>query len=117
MYGEIKIGEDESQAKMQEAVTIGNCSSFKQPKVLAPKIDKQEVSFWKLPDEVGKAEFHHWADSIDVQLEAVHGFEFLDIVLDKVRRSETEINETFLKTISECVKKEWSDKGEGPDWS
>ena len=76
---------DEFQAKMQEAVTIGNLSIFKQLKNFAPKIDKKEVNVWKLPDEVGMAELRHWVDSVGVQLEAVHGFNLPDVVCNRVQ--------------------------------
>ena len=58
---------------------------------------------WKFLDEVTKAKLCHWADSVDVQLEALRGFEFPDIVLNTVRRSETEISDVSLKTMIESV--------------
>ena len=104
-YGDIQIWADKFQAKMQEAVTIEHFLSFKQPMTYAPKINKKDVNVWKLPDEVGKAEFRRRADSVDVQLEAVCGFKFPDVVVDKVRRSEMVINETWLKTSIETMNK------------
>ena len=35
------------------------------------KFDKKEVSVWQIPAGVGKPDFRHWADSVDLQLRAV----------------------------------------------
>ena len=75
-----------------------------------------------MPDEVAKVECRHWADSVGVQFEAVYGFKFLDTALNEVGRSETKINETSLKTIIECINKDWADGGKSTgladeDWN
>ena len=40
----------------------------------AGKMDKKEVSVWKLSDNVSKPDFRHWLDAIDLHLEAIHDF-------------------------------------------
>ena len=57
----------------------------------AGQIDKKEVSVWKVSDNVSKPDFRHWLDSVDLQLEAIHGFVCPDLVLDKVKRLPTEV--------------------------
>ena len=48
---------------------------------------------WKLPDQVTKHEFRHWLDAVDTYLATAQNFEYPDVVLDKVRRSEGEVNQ------------------------
>ena len=48
---------------------------------------------WKLPDQVTKYEFRQWLDSIDTYLAAAQPFEYPEVVLDKVRRHESEVNQ------------------------
>ena len=48
---------------------------------------------------MSKQEFRHWVDTIDTNLDAAHGFKYLEIVLDKVQRSEVEVNEGNWKVI------------------
>ena len=52
----------------------------------AAGIDKKEVAAWKLPDQISKADFRHWIDAVDLQLEAVHGLPYPELILDKIRR-------------------------------
>ena len=47
------------------------------------KFDKKEVSVWKLADGVSKPDFRHWVDFVDLQLEAIHGFAYPDLVLHR----------------------------------
>ena len=49
---------------------------------------------WKLPDQVTKQEFRHWLDAVDTYLSAAQNFEFPEVVLDKVRRHESEVNQS-----------------------
>ena len=49
------------------------------------RMDKKEVQVWKLPEKVDKPEFRHWIESIHLQLEAVHGFEHPEHMLNRVR--------------------------------
>ena len=48
---------------------------------------------------MSKQEFRHWVDTIDTNLDAAHGFKYPEIVLDKVKRSEVEVNEGNWKLI------------------
>ena len=56
---------------------------------------------WKLSDGVCKADFRHWLESIDTQLEALHGLEYADLVLQKVKRLPTEVAAELLE---KCIK-------------
>ena len=69
-------------------------------------MDKKEVQVWKLADKVEKADFRHWLDAIDVQLEAVHQFKYPELILKKVRMREEEITDDVLNEIRESVKKD-----------
>ena len=57
-------------------------------------VDKKEISVWKLADSATRPDFRHWCDTIDSNLDAVHHLPYPEILLDKVRRSKTEINAT-----------------------
>ena len=57
-----------------------------------PTINKKELPVWKLPDQVTKHEFRHWLDLIDTYLAAAQHFEYPEVVLDKERRHESEVN-------------------------
>ena len=46
-----------------------------------------------------KQEFRHWVDTIDTNLDAAHDYKYPEIVLDKVKISEVEINEGNWKLI------------------
>ena len=45
-------------------------------------LDKNEVAVWKLPQDVTKVQFRHWANAMDIQLEAIHGWKCADYVLN-----------------------------------
>ena len=57
----------------------------------------KEVAVWKLADSVSKADFRHWIDAMDIQLEAVHHFSYPEVSLDKIRRQEHEITPEVFK--------------------
>ena len=80
------------------------------PAAAGSKLDKKEVSVWKLQDSVSKLDFRHWLDAIDLQLEAIHGFSYPDLVLEKVKRYPTEITETALKEIIQKINDEQAAK-------
>ena len=42
---------------------------------------------------MAKHEFRHWLDSLDTYLAAAQHFEYPEVVLDKVRRQESEVNQ------------------------
>ena len=54
--------------------------------------DKEELSVWKLPDQVTKHEFRHWLYAIVTYFAATQHFEYPEVVLDKVMRFEGEIS-------------------------
>ena len=57
---------------------------------------------WKRPDGVSKPDFRHWIDSIDIQLEAIHGFVYPDLVFERIKRMPTEVTPVMLlKAIDE----------------
>ena len=86
------------------------------------KHDKKELSVWKIPENVSKPDFRHWLDAVDIQLEAIHGFQFPDLVLGKIKRSTTVITKEILEVIigeindehHEKVKKEAIEKTGAP---
>ena len=65
----------------------------------ALKMDKKELNVWKLSEAVAKPDFSHWLDSIDNQLDAVHGFEYPDLVFAKIKRLPTEVTAASLAQI------------------
>ena len=72
------------------------------PAVVVAKYDKKEVSVWKLVDGVSRPDFRNWSDSIDIQLEAIHGFVYPDLVFEKINRMPTEVTPMLLlKAIEE----------------
>ena len=73
---------------------------------MSPTVDRKGVAVWKLPEHVSKQEFRHWVDTIDTNLDAPHGFNYLEMVLDKVKRSEVEVNEGNRKLIIAMVNTE-----------
>ena len=70
------------------------------------KIDKKEESVWKLSDNVSKPDFRHWLDSVDLQLEAMNGFAYPDLVLEKVKRLPTEVAAQALENIIADINEE-----------
>ena len=68
-----------------------------------PQVDRKEAAVWKLPDNVGKDGFRHWIDAVDNQLEAVHSLPFLELVLERVRRSQVEVGKFEFEKILEDV--------------
>ena len=55
-------------------------------------LDKKDLAVWKAADGISKADFRHWVEAIDNNLEAIHGWNKADLVLDRIRREETEVN-------------------------
>jgi hypothetical protein len=47
-------------------------------------VDRKELAVWKLPDDVTKIQWRHWANAVDLQLEAVHNWRHADIVLNRI---------------------------------
>ena len=68
-----------------------------------PAVDRKEISVWKLPVGVSKLEFRHWVDTVDTHFDAVLGFKFPEIVLDKVKRSEVPVDASNWKDIIAMV--------------
>ena len=56
-------------------------------------------SVWKLADKVGKLDFRHWVEAVEINLEAIHVWSKLDRVLDLIGRDDTEVNSDSLKEI------------------
>ena len=65
---------------------------------------------WKLNDNVSKPDFRHWLDSVDLQLEAIHGFAYPDLVLEKVKRLPTEVTAKALKKLIADINEEHQKK-------
>ena len=70
------------------------------------RMDKKEVSVWKILDNVSKADFRHWLDTVDAHLESIHMLQYPDRILEKVRRQETEITQESLSKIIDMVNDE-----------
>ena len=64
--------------------------------------DKKELAVWKCPENVSKLDFRHWIAAIENNLEGVHGYDQPDVVLDAVRRQQTEITEELFMS---CLRK------------
>jgi hypothetical protein len=75
----------------------GNFKFDVKPAIAVAKHDKKEVSVWKLVDGVTKPDFRHWIDSVDIQLEAIHGFVYSDLVLGKIKRMTTEVTPALVR--------------------
>ena len=48
---------------------------------------------------VPKAEFRHWVEALEIQLEQVHGFVRPDLVLDKIMRQKVQIDAAAVRRI------------------
>ena len=57
-------------------------------------VDKKEVAVWKLQDGATMPDFRHWLGIIDCNLDAVHHFQYPEIVLFKLRRFDKEVTAT-----------------------
>ena len=64
-----------------------------------PKHDKKDLAVWKLADKVSKLDFRHWVDAVDINLECIYGLNNPEVMLDLVRREETEITKDSLERI------------------
>ena len=64
-----------------------------------PKHDKKDLAVWKLADKVSKLDFRHWVDAVDINLECIYGLHNPEVMLDLVRRKETEITKESLERI------------------
>ena len=73
-------------------MTFGSAGSV----ATLPSIDKKEAAIRKLVDQVSKADFRHWADALDIQLDVVHHLTYAEIVLGKARR---QTNLIFAKGV------------------
>ena len=80
-------------------VWVSGPGAEQRPSASSTKHDKKELSVWKIPENVAKLDFRHWLDTVDIQLEAIHGFQFPDLVLEKIKRATTEVTKESLKAI------------------
>ena len=67
--------------------------------ICLPEDDTKDLAAWKLADKVSKLVFRHWVDAVDMSLEAIHGLNSPKVILDLVRREETEIAKESLEVI------------------
>ena len=63
------------------------------------RLDKKDLSVWKLEDNVEKLKFRHWVEAVENNLEQLQGWDRASEVLDRVRRKETEIDQNALNEI------------------
>ena len=97
LCAELDVWEALFRKEMSEAMRTGR---FTPPvETTGAKIDKKEVSVWKLPDKSSRPDVRHWIDAVDIQLEAVHGSAYPGTVLDKFRRLVTEMKDEHLGKI------------------
>ena len=87
--------------EIKQMVQSGNfgASFDKKPGSNLTRHDKKELSVWKLLDNVAKLDFRHWLDTVDIQLEAIHGFQFPDLVLEKIKRLPNVVTKESLHQI------------------
>ena len=97
---------NEFQAKIEAKIAGGNGAPFAAGAGAKSKFDKKEVNVWKLPEEVGKPEFRHWIEAVNLQLEAVHGFDHPEHVLNRVRLSTQPITQEVFDAILDKVNDE-----------
>ena len=88
---------------------------------VSPKHDKKDLAVWKLADKVGKLDFRHWVEAVEINLEAIHGWSKPDKVLDLIRREDTEVTTDSLKEIARRASAKLQEDGLGPvdssDWN
>ena len=48
---------------------------------------------------MSKLDFRHWVDAVDINLECIYGLNNPEVMLDFVRREETEITKDSLERI------------------
>ena len=71
-------------------------------KASGSKLDKKELAPWKLPEELDKAGFRHWIDTVDMSLELLHGWKMPNLVLNHVRRAKVAID---TEVLTDCIDK------------
>ena len=69
---------------------------------MASKLDKKEISVSKLPEDVDKATFRQWIDSIDLSLEITHGWKLPNLLLNHVRRAKVAVD---AEVLANCITK------------
>ena len=103
LRNEVNVGSADYAKKIAAMVQSGNFSAEGARGVALQstgKIDKKEVSVWKLSDNVSKPDFRHWLDSVDLQLETIHGFVYPDLVLEKVKRLSADVTAKALEATA-----------------
>ena len=85
------------------------------------KHDKKDLAVWKLVDKVGKLDFRHWVEAVEINLEAIHGWSKPGKVLDLIRREDTEVTTISPKEIVKRASGKLEEEGLGPvdssDWN
>ena len=98
--------------EVKQMVQSGNFSTNfdHKPAANLAKHDKKELSVWKLPDNVSKPDFRHWLDTVDIQLEAIHGFQYPDLVLERIKRLPNEVTGELLSQVITKINDEHREK-------
>ena len=107
---EIYVWSDGYAGRIEAMVKGGDFKYERGTSTQKPKFDKKDVSVWQIPVGVSKPDFRHWADNVDLQLEAVHNFVFPDLVLEKVKRLPNEVTRESLAQIVEQINDEHREK-------
>ena len=61
---------------------------------------------WKLGEKVEKADFRHWLDAIDLELEAIHQFKHHELIFNHIRMRDDVIDDSMLNEIREQVNRD-----------
>ena len=68
--------------------------------------NKKELVVWEMADGESKADFRHWLDSMDTQLETEHGFGYPHSVLDNITRLPNDVSAPDLEKIIDVINAE-----------
>ena len=72
-------------------------------------------------DRVGRLNFWHWVEAVEINLEAIHGWPKPDTVLDLIRREDSEVAVDSLKEIVRRASEKLQEDGFGSvdssDWN
>ena len=74
------------------------------------KHDKKELNVWKLPDDVSKLDVRHWLDTVDIQLEAIHGLQYPDLVQENNKRLPNDVTGELLSQVISEINDEHREK-------
>ena len=80
----------------------------------SPKYGKKDLTVLELMDKVGKLDFRHWVEAVEIYLESIHGWSKPDAVLNLVRREDSEVTADSLKEFVRRASEKLQEDGLGP---